>query len=202
MIRDSTHSTKRHGLILRHTGSGRRWSRAALAFLTTVVALGSTPLHAQEEWTPPPHVRPEHDVRPLVEEAARRSPLIRELIERLEGLDVTVYIRVRSLTSSLDGRIALLSAAVGARYLVIELACERTGVTQMATLGHELYHALEIAQEPSVVSPGTLADLYSRIGRQTGADRGLRTFETDAAAAAGSLARRQVINGMRHGNGT
>ena len=201
MIRNWSHTTPRSGRIDRHAHNGRPWFRAGLGFVMTAVSLASTPLHAQEEWTPPPHVRPDRGVRSLVEEAARRSPLIRELIERLEGLDVTVYIRGRSLTATLDGRIALLSAAGGGRYLVIELACERSGITQMATLGHELYHALEIAQEPAVVSPATLADLYQRIGQQTGDDGGLRTFETAAAAAAGSLARRQLTSSPRHGMG-
>jgi hypothetical protein len=199
MIRNWPHPTPRRIRIRRHA---QNRLRAGLAFLMTAVSLASTPLHAQEKWTPPPHVRPERGVRSLVEEAARRSPLIRELIERLEGLDVTVYIRASSLAASLDGRIALLSSGGGDRYLIIELACERNGVTQMATLGHELYHALEIAQEPAVVSPGTLADLYQRIGRQTGDDGGRRTYETEAAAAAGSLARQQLITSTRRGNGT
>ena len=37
----------------------------------------------------------------------------------------------------------------------------------MATLGHELFHAIEIAEEPAVVNPVTLADFYSRIGIET-----------------------------------
>ena len=146
-------------------------------------------------WTRPPHVRPERGVRSLVEEASRRSPLIRALVERLEGLDMTVYIRTRAfLTTGIDGRIALLIASGSSRYLVIELACERNEVTQMATLGHELFHAIEIAEEPWVVSPDTLAALYVRIGIQTGGSDGLRTFETEAAAAAGRRARLELLH--------
>lgn len=198
-------STTRGGRIVRLAGSHRSWSLPRIALLIVAASLAPAPLSAQPEpWTPPPHVRPERDVRPLVEEAARRSPLIRELIEQLEDLDVIVYIRVRPFQSAgLDGRIALLAAAGGRRYLVIELACERNGVTQMATLGHELYHATEIARERSVVSPGTLAALYQRIGQQTGDGGGLRTFETAAAAAAGLLARRQLLTATaRNGHGT
>jgi hypothetical protein len=203
MIRNGTHTTKRSGRILRDAHRGRAWSRAAVASLVTTVSVVATPLHAQEEWTPRPHVRPERDVRSLVEEAARRSPLIRDLIAQLERLDVIVYIRARPfVTTGLDGRIAFLSAAGGGRYLIIELACGRSGVTQIATLGHELYHAIEIAQEPSVVSAGTLGDLYQRIGQQTGSDGGRRTFETDAATAVGQRVRRQLLAGTRHGNGT
>jgi hypothetical protein len=161
----------------------------------------TTAANAQQA-TPSPHVRGEGGMQRLVDDAARRSPAIREWIDRLEELDITVYVRARVFTQlDLDGRIGLLSAAAGHRFLLIELACGRSEVSQMATLGHELFHALEIAEEPSVVSAATLADLYSRIGRQTGDTRGLRTFETEAAAAAGVRVRRQLLT-TRNGHGT
>ncbi len=50
---------------------------------------------------------------------------------------------------------------------MIELACGRPEISQLATLGHELFHAIEIAEEPTVVNPVTLADSYSRIGIET-----------------------------------
>ena len=204
MTRIWKHTTKRNGRILRQAQEKRSWWHAGFAFLVTAVALASAPVIAQEAWTPPPHVRPEHGVRSLVEEAARRSPLIRELIERLEGLNVTVYIRARTfLTTDLEGRIALLSAAGSRRYLVIELACGRNGFTQMATLGHELFHATEIAAEPSIVDPRTLAAFYTRIGTQTSDSIGRRTFETQAAADAGRRARRELLtSSTRNAHGT
>jgi hypothetical protein len=72
----------------------------------------------------------------------------------------------------------------------------------MATLGHELFHAIEIAEESSVVNAETLAAFYTRIGVKTGDTGGLRTFETEAAAAAGLRARRQLLTSTRNGNGT
>lgn len=73
----------------------------------------------------------------------------------------------------------------------------------MATLGHERFHAIAIAEQLSAVNAATLANLYERIGQQTGDDEGMRTLETAAAAAAGQRARRQLLrNTMRHGNGT
>ena len=87
--------------------------------------------------TPPPHVRPEIAVRPLVERAAQRSPSIRDMIDRLEAADVIVYVRLRPFTrSDLNGRVALLSSMpAGQRYLVIELACGRSDLVTIATLG-------------------------------------------------------------------
>jgi hypothetical protein len=164
-----------------------------------VFLCGAVPATAQTA-----HVRGEHEMRRLVDEAARRSPAIQDWIDRLQELDVTVYVRARTFPQlDLEGRVALLSTVGSHRYLVIELACGRSELAQMATLGHELFHALEIAEAPAVVNAETLADLYSRIGRKTTDSGGLRTFETEAAAAAGLLARRQLlINSTRHGHGT
>jgi hypothetical protein len=142
-------------------------------------------------------------MRRFIDDAARRSPAIRDWIDRLQELDVTVYVRAKLFTQGdLEGRVALLSKAGSHRYLVIELACNRTEVAQMATLGHELFHAIEIAEEPSVVNAETLAAFYTRIGIKTGDSGGLRTFETGAAAAAELRARRQLLTSTRNSNGT
>jgi hypothetical protein len=150
-----------------------------------------------------PHVRGERGTQRLIDEAARRSPAIREWIQRLEQLDVVVYVRgVVFPRIDLDGRLALLAGTGNHRYLLIELACGRTELTQMSTLGHELFHAIEIAEEPAVVSAGTLADFYTRIGTKTSDSRGFQTFETEAAAAAGLRARRELLTNTRIGHGT
>jgi hypothetical protein len=185
----------------------RSWCHAAFAgcaFLVVIALLAvGTPVIAQEGWTP--HVRPEPGLRELVADAARRSPAIRGLIDGLERLDVTVYIRTRIFPQTdLDGRVALLSSTNSShRYLVIELACGRSAYTQMATLGHELFHATEIATEPSVVDTRTMAAYYARIGTQTSDSDGKQTFETQAAADAGRRAWREVLMApKRHANGT
>jgi hypothetical protein len=150
------------------------------------------------------HVRGERGMQRLVDQAARRSAMVQALIDRLQEQDVTVYVRARTFPQiDLEGRVALLSTVGGHRYLVVELACGRSELSQMATLGHELFHALEIAGAPAVVNAETLADLYSRIGTKTTDSAGFRTFETEAAAAAGVLTRQQLLtNTTRHGHGT
>ena len=52
---------------------------------------------------------------------------------------------------------------------------------RVALLGHELYHALEIAQEPGVRDTQTLRALYRRIGHEYGRGQ----FETEPARTAG-----------------
>ncbi len=169
-----------------------------------LLLLSAAPAIAQDDTTPP-HVRSDSvTLRAMIDDAAQRSPEIRRLIDQLQELDVTVYVRTRLFTQvDLEGRVALLAARTGRRYLVIELACGRTGFAQMATLGHELYHALEIAREPSVVDARSLAAFYGRIGMQTGDRVGRQTFETEAAARAGTRTRQQLLsNTIRSGNGS
>jgi hypothetical protein len=181
-------------------GRSHHTGRSAGAALLLLLAAGPAPA---QEARPVPHVRGEDGMQRIVDEAARRSPAIRDSIDRLQELDVTVYVRARTFArSDLEGRIAFLSKVGTHRYLVIELACGRAGLAQMATLGHELFHALEIAHEPAIVDKETLAGFYSRVGFKSSDSAGLQTFETEAAAAAGLRARRQLLTSTRHGNGT
>jgi hypothetical protein len=179
------------------TSGTEKFGAARFAFLVSTViaaaAVGAGQV-APVDGAPAPHVRPERELRELVAEAARGSAAIHGLIDRLEALDVTVYIRVQAfMQTDLDGRVALLSVRDRHRYLVIELACGRPRLSQMATLGHELYHAVEIADEPSIVDARTLAAFFLRIGRRTDAWGGRQTFETEAAADAGLRARRELL---------
>jgi hypothetical protein len=180
----------------------RRFLAAATAALLAIAAPARGQALAAH---PPPHVRPEKELRTLFDEALRRSPTLRDVVERLEEMDVTVYIRHHDLgMSGLDGRVALLSMHGTHRYLVIELACGRADLQAMATLGHELFHAGEIASEPSVVDAETMATYYARIGKLTGStDDGNRTYETRAAAAIGTRVRQELLtSSTRNSNGT
>jgi len=170
----------------------RRIAHLAIAALLAIMWWPALAI-AQDDCKPPPHVRPEKALRPLVDEATHRSPAVRALIDRLEGFDVTVYIRLQSFDQfDLEGRVGMLGAPSSHRYLVIELARGRTGYSQMVTLAHELFHATEIAAEPSVVDVHSLAAFYARIGIRTGNHAGRRTFETVGAAAAGEQTRREL----------
>ena len=144
---------------------------------------------------PVPHVRPESAMlRALTAQASAQSPIVHALIDRLDQTDVIVYVRHRLFGSrSLDGRIGFLSAAGQRRYLVIELGCDRSELVQMATFGHELHHALEIAAEPSIVDPQSLARFYARVGMEATPMGSGVTFETQAAADTGARVRHELL---------
>lgn len=165
---------------------------------------GAAPAGAQDDWPAPPHVRPEADLRELFDEATGRSPTVRGLVNWLETLDVTVYIRSRAtLPTGLDGRLALLSANGAHRSVVIDLATGRSSISQISTLGHELRHAIEVANEPSIVNRDSFGAYYARIGKQTVDTDGRQTFETREAAATGIRVRRELLAwSTRNSNGT
>jgi hypothetical protein len=169
--------------------------------LLMVILLIASPAIAQPVQKSP-HVRPHADLVELVSDAARQSPTIQALIDRLETLDVTVYVRrQRFAQSELYGRTGLLANVDHHRYLVIELACGRTRVTDVSTLAHELFHAVEIASEPSVVDIRSLAAFYTRTGFRTDNTVGQQLFETVGASEAGRQALRELFSTPRVATG-
>jgi hypothetical protein len=168
-----------------------RWKVLAAASLLFV----ASPARAEDPGKPPPHVRPETaETRELVALAVARSPTVREMIDRLERSDVVVYIRHRSFPDSLlQGHIGVQSTVAGRRYLIIEIACGRIWTEQIATLGHELHHALEIAGSPAIVDSKSLAAFYERFGTRTSGLNSGATFETAGARATGLQVRREAF---------
>src|SRR5207248_2570594 len=111
-----------------------------------------------------------------------RSPTARALVDLVNRSDLVVYVRHRMFTSTmLEGRIGFVQSETPGRYVIVELACGQPRLTQLATLGHELAHASEIARSADVVSARTLSALYRRIGLRTSGPSEWETYETQAA---------------------
>lgn len=138
-----------------------------------------------------PHVRP-IDSRPnaLIAEGARRSPMFRTLVDRLNRSTVIVYVEHRLLPGQLSGRLSLIGRGQRWRYLRIEIECRQSTVGQIAALGHELQHAVEIADAAAAVDEPSIRALYGMIGFAI--DESRRRFESDAAKAAGDRVRREL----------
>ena len=89
---------------------------------------------------------------------ARLSPLAdarRASITKLQHSDVFVYIEeVPRLPGALEGRLMMLPRAHEHRYVRIQIALRGSPEDTIALLGHELRHALEVAEAPSVQRPG------------------------------------------------
>jgi hypothetical protein len=136
-------------------------------------------------------------IRALLDAGLGRSPSLRALVQRLAGGNVVVYLKCAQLSSRLDGQLTFVSAAGGFRYVVVHLASDRPWHRQIAALGHELQHAVEIAELPEIVDHAALARAYSRIGfARVPGQHAVRSFDTLAAIAAGEQVRRELAQSL------
>ena len=126
-------------------------------------------------------------MRKLIDEGMRESPSLHALVRRLEQSDVVVYVECDArMESRVSGRLIFVSAAGGLRYVVVRLARLPSRAKQIAILAHELQHAVEIADTPSIVDGPSMAREYQRFGHinQWSVSDGI-AFDTDAAVEMG-----------------
>ncbi|MBI4264084.1 MAG: hypothetical protein HY657_06900 [Acidobacteria bacterium] len=127
-------------------------------------------------------------LRELIRDAVDTSPTFRALVARLQRSDVIVYVSREGTLPSVDGQLTFRVASGGVRYLAIRLAWNRTPRRHVASLAHELQHAVEIADAPWVVDEATLEREYARMGDHGPEYGTVKTFETKAAIQAGRQA--------------
>jgi hypothetical protein len=146
-----------------------------LVFLTSLMA-GTEPRDGS-------HVRTlDKELRTVIDEGLARSKSFRGLIARLDGSDVIVYIeRECPMAPRLFGRLTLLGVGGDRRYVNVRISCMLTITQKIAALGHELRHAVEIADAPSVVDNASLAAEYRRVGFSSLVARGGAGYESRAA---------------------
>jgi hypothetical protein len=171
-----------------------RIARTFLAF-AGAIAVTATLASAQDaDRAAPPHVRGATiDAAQLLDELVARSPTVRDLVDRLDRSDVLIYIRYQWFsTTTLRGRIGFLAADQHRRLLAIEIGCRYTRTDQLVALGHELQHAVEIADAPAVWDARSLAAFYTSIGDRTGYAATAETYETVAAAEMGRRVRSEL----------
>jgi hypothetical protein len=172
--------------------------RLAIVGIATALVMPRVARAATPAVDAPPHLRPLNaEARTLASELLERSATARDMTERLEQSDVIVYIRFRLFdTATLDGRVGFLESAAHnhGRLLVVELAVGRTRIQQLVTLAHELRHAVEIADAPTVVDPLTMADYYARVSRTATCEPGRKTFETREAGDTAAQVRLELMS--------
>jgi hypothetical protein len=145
----------------------------------------------------PAHARlriPDRRLLPVVEAGRQQSASFRALIERLEATDVVVYVQCGALRPRLDGELTFISAVGGLRYVLVRIAWDLTLPRKIAILGHELQHALEVADNPDIVSARTLARAYERLGFTTQRGFGRVRFDTVAAIDTGVTIWRELAD--------
>jgi hypothetical protein len=160
---------------------------ARILLLVTFLVATSTASTAQTfDDDPHSHIRTtDRRLLRLLHDGVRDSDTFRRLVDRLRRSDVIVYLECGAGTRTADGRLMFISAVGGFRYVHIRVARLVSANVQIALIGHELRHAVEIADAPAIVDGETLAREYERIGfanphQDTGA-----SYDSDAAVVAG-----------------
>jgi hypothetical protein len=126
--------------------------------------------------------------RDLIDEGRTRSSIVRSLIEALDAADVVVYVSVEPMDLPGSAHLAFLTCGADTRYLLVRINTMANRTYQVAMLGHELQHALEVAAAKDVRDFDTFVALYQRIGWRTEAGG----FETERARQTGWLVQREL----------
>ena len=117
------------------------------------------------------------------ERALDRSALMRELVGRLESSDLVIHIdTVTVLPATVGGMTRFVTSAGGTRYVRISLLRGLEATDRAAVLGHELYHACELADSTAHDLPA-VRRLWEGLGERI--NRREEMFETRAALLAG-----------------
>jgi len=161
------------------------WSMIPLLALAAAPVSPSAVLES-----PTRHVRTAHPyVESLLRDGFQRSPTFARLLVRLERSDLIVFIESQiPLPPGIEGRLVMLSAAHGVRYVLIQIGTGDSLMDAIALLGHELEHANEIADAREVVDMSGFVALYERIGVKSG----WHQYETKMAQEAGRQIRREL----------
>lgn len=120
-----------------------------------------------------------------------RSATVRTLEARLTSSDVVAYVHCQWHRTDLPGAfLSWVSTTPMLRYVRLSLSYELSPWTRVEMLGHELQHAVEVAQAGWVRNETDMARLFTQIGRRTRISH--RSFETEAAQEAGLAVRREL----------
>jgi hypothetical protein len=140
--------------------------------------------------SPTRHVRTaDASMKALLKRGFRKSPAFATLMRRLQYSDVIVYVEeVPRLPGALEGRLVMLPVAHGQRYVRIQIALRGAPEDWMAVLGHELQHAVEVADALNVRDQAGMIELYERIGTRGGD----HVYDTAAAQEMGRTVKREV----------
>jgi hypothetical protein len=139
----------------------------ALALLLSAAILALQAPHSKPDEAPGLFTRvrsTERFVIALIREGYERSSTFRELVDTLQQSNIIVFVqpatcaggRIRSCMTSVTG------SAVG-RHIRISVDTRTSHNPLIATIAHELQHAVEIAEHPEVINASGVLRLYRQI---------------------------------------
>jgi len=125
----------------------------------------------------------------LIDRGTEQSITFRSLVDTINASDGIVYVaagRCRYSRACLTG----VSAAGTYRMLWVTVDTPRADLDLIASIGHELQHAIEILSNPKVRNTAAMYLFFSRTARRVGTGRG--AFETAAAVKVGNAVRAEI----------
>ena len=169
--------------------------RLLLSLALCAVVISSPALEAASEVIST-NLRPQDDrLTALIRAGSARSATLKSLIDRIEASRVIVYVAINPLMKpNLSGMLTWMTKAGGYRYLRASISHDLTPDQMIATIAHELQHAVEVIEDEAVSNEESLVALYRRIGQQSGNASPSR-WETDAAQRTGFVVRKELASG-------
>jgi len=141
-----------------------------------------------------PRLRPQDArIAQVLQEGPARSATFRALVNRIEAGNVIVYIGFSPiLKSNLSGSLTWMTRAGDFRYVRASIRTDLTFDQLIATVAHELQHAVEVVEDESVTDERSLTALYKRIGHPSGS-AGRAGWETAEAQRTSTQVRRELV---------
>ena len=169
--------------------SPRSFRRLGLCGIVTAAIIAGGLGTAAADSIDMPRVRSGHAyIRAMIDEAARRSPSFRRLIEAIEATDGIVYVEDGTCGHSVTACLSLTISSAGQhRTLFVLVDARQPDWEVMASIGHELRHALEVLENASITTTAAIYFFYKYEAHASG-----EPFETEAAVRAGNAVRNEV----------
>ncbi len=156
---------------------------ATIVLMTTLTAAGG----------PGPHVRSSVPrLAALLTRGVECSSTVRHLVATLDASDVIVYIEPKQRRPSLSGYLShQIVTVAGIRYLRIYVEMQGAERQLISLIGHELQHAVEVAQAADARTSADLTRVFDRLGVSLGC-HAADCYETRAARDVERAIRREL----------
>ena len=174
-----------------------RTSTARVALIIALFGILTVPAAAQSPASAPFDVvkAPHPEMRRLIADAHTRSATFRDLVDKIRASGWVVFVQAGLCpeTTALGCLTDYVGIYEGSRYVRAIVNYQgRHPDNVMATIAHELQHAVEVVLAPNVVDSRDLRELFRTIGRQGVRWYSGTTYDTVEARVVEGKVRREL----------
>jgi len=95
-------------------------------------------------------------IGPLIARGIERSATFRGLVRAIDSSDSYVYMKEGSCAPSVRACLVAVTSAESARFVWLKVDLRTADAELISRMGHELSHALEVIEEPTVRDNGSM----------------------------------------------